>query len=65
MPCDRFGQTLFHEVSRTCGVDVAQFLVEQGKGNQSLVIVLVTFYLRHKEGGNVSRVRGPSISYGL
>lgn len=51
---DRFGQTLLHEVSRTWGVDVAQFLVEQGKGNQSLVIVLVTFYLRHKEGGNVS-----------
>lgn len=51
---DRFGQTLLHEVSRTWGVDVAQFLVEQGKSNQSLVIVLVTFYLRHKEGGNVS-----------
>ena len=29
--CDRFGQTLLHEVSRTWGVDVAQFFIEQGK----------------------------------
>lgn len=29
--CDRFGQTLLHEVSRTWGTDVAQFLIEQGK----------------------------------
>ena len=28
---DRFGQTLLHEVSRTWGVDVAQFFIEQGK----------------------------------
>ena len=28
---DRFGQTLLHEVSRTWGVDVAQFFVEQGR----------------------------------
>ena len=27
---DRFGQTLLHEVSRTWGIDVAQFFVEQG-----------------------------------
>ena len=27
---DRFGQTLLHEVSRTWGIDVAQFVVEQG-----------------------------------
>ena len=29
--CDRFGQALLHEVSRTWGVDVAQFFIEQGK----------------------------------
>lgn len=29
--CDRFGQTLLHEVSRTWGTDVAQFFIEQGK----------------------------------
>ena len=28
---DRFGQTLLHEVSRSWGVDVAQFFIEQGK----------------------------------
>ena len=27
---DRFGQTLLHEVSRTWGVDVAKFFIEQG-----------------------------------
>ena len=34
--CDRFGQTLLHEVSRTWGIDVAQFFIEQGKGSKSL-----------------------------
>ena len=33
---DRFGQTLLHEVSRTWGVDVAQFFIEQGKASKSL-----------------------------
>ena len=33
---DRFGQTLLHEVSRTWGVDVAQFFVDQGKANNKL-----------------------------
>ena len=28
---DRFGQTLLHEVSRTWGVDVAQFFIDQGR----------------------------------
>lgn len=28
---DRFGQTLLHEVSRTWGVDVAKFFIEEGK----------------------------------
>ena len=28
---DRFGQTLLHEVSRTWGVDVAQFFIEPGR----------------------------------
>ena len=32
---DRFGQTLLHEVSRTWGVDVAQFFVEQGKTTET------------------------------
>ena len=34
---DRFGQTLLHEVSRTWGVDVAQFFIEKGKANKLLV----------------------------
>lgn len=29
--CDRFGQTLLHEVSKTWGTDVAQFFIDQGK----------------------------------
>ena len=29
--CDRFGQTLLHEVSKTWGTDVARFFIEQGK----------------------------------
>ena len=28
---DRFGQTLLHEVSRTWGIDVAQFFIDQGE----------------------------------
>ena len=28
--CDDFGQTVFHEVSRAWGTDVAQFLVDEG-----------------------------------
>lgn len=28
--CDRFGQTLLHEVSKTWGTDVAQFFIEKG-----------------------------------
>ena len=28
--CDRFGQTLLHEVSKTWGTDVAQFFIDQG-----------------------------------
>ena len=32
---DRFGQTLLHEVSRTWGVGVAQFFIEQGKASKS------------------------------
>ena len=29
--CDDFGQTVFHEVSRAWGTDVAQFLVDEGQ----------------------------------
>ena len=29
--CDRFGQTLLHEVSKTWGIEVAQFFIEQGR----------------------------------
>lgn len=29
--CDRYGQTLLHEVSKTWGIDVAQFFIDQGK----------------------------------
>ena len=36
---DRFGQTLLHEVSRTWGVDVAQFFIEQGKASKSLGLI--------------------------
>ena len=35
---DRFGQTLLHEVSRSWGVDVAQFFIEQGKRNDEQLL---------------------------
>lgn len=46
--CDRFGQTLLHEVSRTWGVDVAQFFIEQGKKIKlpSLQLVKISLSVR-------------------
>lgn len=34
---DRFGQTLLHEVSRTWGIDVAQFFINQGEAFDLLI----------------------------
>ena len=37
---DRYGQTLLHEVSRTWGIEVAQFLIDQGKLSNASVLAI-------------------------
>lgn len=37
---DRYGQTLLHEVSRTWGIEVAKFLIDQGKLSNASVLAI-------------------------